>query len=347
MTITTIIPVRNGGDGFRRCLEAILQSDRPADQILVVDDGSTDDSANLAQSLGVQILRLVPAGGVPLGPAAARNRAARDAWGDVLMFIDADVVIRPDALGLVERSLRADAGVVALFGSYDDNPPGPGIVARYKNLLHHHTHQNARTEATTFWAGCGAIRRRTFEAIGGFDDRYTRPSVEDIELGLRLSSNGQRISCVPSIQATHLKRWTLAGMIKTDIFQRAIPWSRLILQSGSLPNDLNLDTKNRISALSAGVIAACLPLTLIWPIIASLVAGAALVVVLSCNAGLIRLLYRRGGCSLAVGGVALHILFLLYSSATFAAMLASDRLGRLSQAIRRTPEAIRRVLQTT
>ena len=347
MKITTIIPVRNGGQGFRLCLEAITGSIRRPDQIFVVDDGSTDGSVELAESFGAHVMRTVPAGGVPRGPAVARNLAAGEAGGDVLVFLDADVVVQPNTIGLIESHLDAQPKVAALFGSYDDNPPVSRIVARYKNLLHHHTHQNARAEASTFWAGCGAIRRRAFEAVGGFDERFTRPSVEDIELGLRLCSRGARIRCQPDIQVSHLKQWTLVSMVKTDILHRAIPWSRLILQGGSMPNDLNLDTANRISALSSLVFFGCLPLAFFFPGIASVLALIALASILALNIGLVRLLYRRGGLPLAIGGVALHTLFLLYSSVTFAVLLAIDRVNRLVCAIRRAPGVVRRVFQAT
>ena len=59
------------------------------------------------------------------------------------------------------------------------------MVSQYRNLLHHFVHQHGHAEASTFWAGCGAIRRAAFDAVGGFDAaRFPRPSIEDIELGL-------------------------------------------------------------------------------------------------------------------------------------------------------------------
>ena len=84
---------------------------------------------------------------------------------------------------------RADPGLVAVFGSYDDDPPADGAVSTFRNLLHHHVHQAAAGPASTFWAGLGALRRDAFLASGGFDERrYPASSVEDIELGMRLSA---------------------------------------------------------------------------------------------------------------------------------------------------------------
>ena len=85
--ISVIIPVHNGGDEFCRCLEALAGSIRPPDELIIVDDASTDDSSGLARPYGAQIISL-PDG--PHGPARARNRGAAAARGEVLVFIDAD-----------------------------------------------------------------------------------------------------------------------------------------------------------------------------------------------------------------------------------------------------------------
>src|SRR5262249_50067799 len=159
-------------------------------EIVVVDDASTDDSSTVASRLGARVFRL-PANA---GPAAARNHGARHASGDILFFVDADVVVGPDAIARVGAALGRHPATAAVFGSYDATPVDSGIVSRYKNLLHHYVHQSGAAEASTFWAGCGAIRRAAFEEVGGFDEaRYRRPSIEDIELGYRLRRAGHRI----------------------------------------------------------------------------------------------------------------------------------------------------------
>ena len=84
-------------------------------------------------------------------------------------------------------------------------------MSAFRNLLHHHVHQTGAGPADTFWTGLGAVRRAAFLDIGGFDEaRYPHPSVEDIDLGRRLSDAGQPILLDPTIQGTHLKAWTLA-----------------------------------------------------------------------------------------------------------------------------------------
>jgi len=337
--LSVIIPVHNGGENLRRCLDALAASTRPPDQVIVVDDASTDGSGDVARQAGAQVIRL---DGSPHGPACARNRGAEAAEGDALVFLDADVAVHPDTLARMERALDTppsppleggiEGGIAALFGSYDDDPPTPGLVARYKNLLHHYVHQHGRRQASTFWAGCGAIRREAFQALGGFDEGYTRPSIEDIELGARLRRAGQRIWLCPDIQVAHLKRWTFVGLLRSDILDRAVPWTRLILRDRRLPADLNVDVRGRLGALAAWGLVIGLALGCWWP---PLWAGALLMVLalILLNADLYRFFARRGGIRFAVGAAGLHTLYLLYSSLVFAGLLAGHILQDRSRRI--------------
>jgi GT2 family glycosyltransferase len=259
MRLSVVVPVHNGGEGLRLCLQALAASARPPDEVIVVDDGSTDGSAALAAALAARVLT-TSAG--PRGPAHARNRGAEAATGEVLVFIDADVAVHADTLARMEALLAGEPNVAAVFGCYDDHPPAHNPASLYKNLLHHYVHQHGAREAGTFWSGCGAVRRAVFRAASGFDEGYTRPSIEDIELGARLRQAGHRIRLCPEIQATHLKRWTLASLWRTDIFGRAVPWTRLILRQGRLSTDLNLDWRSRLSALAAWALLASMLLLL-------------------------------------------------------------------------------------
>jgi GT2 family glycosyltransferase len=244
--VSVIIPVYNSADALRRCLEAVATSTYTHYECIVVDDGSTDDSRDVAASFST---RLVALSGEPRGPAYARNRGAEVARGDVVFFVDADVVMACDTLMKLAETFAADPTIGAVFGSYDDNPEARDFLSRYKNLFHHFVHQHARQDAVTFWSGCGAVRRPVFLELGGFDEvRYPRPSIEDIDLGYRLRAAGHRIVLNKAMQVQHLKRWTMRSMIKTDIVDRGIPWTQLVLREKHIPNDLNLRFSQRVSA---------------------------------------------------------------------------------------------------
>ncbi len=246
-TLSVVVPVRNSPAQLEACLKHLHASGYTSFELIVVDDASTDASPEVARQLGARVVQMPQR----CGPAGARNAGAAQARGRYLLFVDADVCVHPGTLAAVAACFEADQGLAALFGSYDDRPTARNLLSQYKNLFHHFTHQQGLPEATTFWAGCGAVRRDVFTAIGGFDTRYDRPSIEDIELGARLWRAGYCIRLCPEIQAAHLKRWSLFSMIRSDVCDRALPWTRLIVRERHLPNDLNLKYSQRISALAA------------------------------------------------------------------------------------------------
>jgi hypothetical protein len=281
--------------------------------VVVVDDGSRDGSGDRAEAAGFPVLRRAESG----GPAAARNLGARAVSSDVLFFLDADVLPSPDAVERVREIFASPDAPAAVFGSYDDSPDAPGLVSRYRNLLHHWTHQRGRREASTFWGACGAIRREEFLRRGGFDESYRRPSIEDIELGYRLRAAGRRIILDRDLRVTHLKRWRLGEMLRTDLVARAIPWTRLILRDRRLPDDLNTHRGGRLSVALACLAAAALPPALLSPPLAA-AAGGGLVALVLLNLPFYRFLARRGGLPLALAGIPLHWLYFLTAGTGFA-----------------------------
>jgi glycosyltransferase involved in cell wall biosynthesis len=313
LSYSVIIPVCNGEAHLDRCLEALAASTRKPDEIVVVDDSSNDRSAAIAHGRGCKVITLV---GGPTGPATARNRGVGASSGDIIVFVDCDVAVHPETLALMEGQFLANPDLCGVFGSYDDRPTAVGLVSSYRNLLHHHVHQRSRREASTFWAGCGAIRREVLEAAAGFDETYRWASIEDIQLGLRLHSAGHRLLLCPEIQATHRKRWSLLQVIHTDVFYRAIPWTKLLLSQGSWPNDLNLRWENRISAVAAWMLLLLLVFSATSVHLLGTVAGPVLLL-LGCNWGLYRLFHRRCGFTFLLGAIGLHWLHYLYTSATF------------------------------
>jgi glycosyltransferase involved in cell wall biosynthesis len=241
-SISVVIPAYNGGRNLDVCLNAVEHLALSPNEVIVVDDGSSDGSIERAAARGVRILRTPGR----QGPAVARNIGAGAATGEILLFLDADVCVHGDAIDRVVTAL-ADPSVDAVIGSYDDDPSCPDFLSQYKNLMHCFVHQTACSEASTFWSGCGAIRRKVFLELSGFDANYARPAIEDIELGYRMRQAGRRILLDRDLRARHLKKWTFWGLLKTDIVDRGIPWTELILRDQRMPNDLNLQISQRVS----------------------------------------------------------------------------------------------------
>jgi glycosyltransferase involved in cell wall biosynthesis len=307
-----IIPVHNGEKFLPRCLDA-LKSGYARYELIVVDDCSTDRSPAISQEKGARVLKTTRQS----GPGAARNLGAREARGEVLFFVDADVVVSPDTVERVAADFIEHPDVAAVFGSYDDQPAEKNFISQYKNLFHRFVHQQARGEAETFWAGCGAIRRDVFLAVNGFDaERYPRPAIEDIELGYRMRAKGHRILLDKQLQAKHLKRWTLKSMLHADIFCRAVPWSMLIFESKGMINDLNLQTRDRISAGLLGLSLLLLPIALLKPqLLLAIIVLPAIIPVL--NHKLYRFFFQHKGLGFAILVFPLHLLYYFYSATTF------------------------------
>ena len=330
VAVTVIVPVYNQPAELAQCLAALEASAGPDTEIIVVDDGSTGDTVAADALTSARVLRLAD----NAGPAAARNHGARHARGEILFFVDADVIVAPGAVQHVTRVLSGDPTIAAVFGSYDASPRSQSVVSQYRNLLHHFVHQEGNPEASTFWAGCGAVRRAAFEAVAGYDEaRFRRPSIEDIELGYRLRRAGYRIRLDRNLQCTHLKRWRLPSYIWNDITRRAMPWARLILETGHVPDDLNLRRDQRVSAGLAALAGLCVALAPWWP--ALLVGtGLGLAGVVGLNRRLFSLFFRRRGLVFAAACAPLHVLYYLYSAASYALVWVAWHVGFLG--VRRT-----------
>jgi glycosyltransferase involved in cell wall biosynthesis len=315
MLVSVIIPVYNGGELLQHCLAALQQTIYDSWECIVVDDGSTDDSVAIAQQFGVTVISSHQPQG---GPAHARNTGAQVAKGDVLFFIDADVLVQPGTMGHAVATMMSDPDLAACFGSYDDAPTEGNFFSQYRNLLHHYVHQTSSAEASTFWSGCGMIRHDLFMEMNGFDmEAYPRPSIEDIDLGYRLKEDGYHIRLEKLLLVRHMKRWSAKSMVLTDIRDRALPWTRLIIQGGGLPNDLNLQTHQR---LSTAVI--FLALLALWFVFFS---PTALIIVISVILALIQLnrdfytfLLKKKGLLFTLMAMPWHWLYYFYSGLSFA-----------------------------
>lgn len=307
LTVSVVVPVYKGGDDFRRCIEALRQL-RPAPlEILIVVDGPDREAVEAARASGLNVLQMER----NRGPAAARNAGAAVAKGDLLLFLDADILVPEDAIAKARESFQREPGLTAIFGSYDDQPAAENFLSQYRNLLHHYVHQHSLEQATTFWSGCGVIRRDVFLESGGFNPDYTCPSIEDIELGYRLTDAGHRIRLVKTLQVKHLKRWTALRLITTDFWQRAVPWTELLM-TRPMANDLNIGYLSRLSVALLFLALTLLPLAILDYRLMLLVAFILLLLV-ALNARLYRFFWNRRGFVFTLKAIFWHWLYYFYS----------------------------------
>lgn len=315
LTISVVMPAYRAEHLLPQVLPPLLNLLERGEvtEVLVVDDQSPDGTADLAREMGATVLT-TPRNG---GPGLARNLAAEHAKGDILWLVDSDVIAREDGPTHI-RSAFADPEVGAMFGSYDTEPAGKPWFSRYKNLVHHYYHQKGNTDASTFWAGCGALRKDVFLSVGGFDiETYKVPSIEDIELGYRIRNAGYRIVLDPGMLCKHLKVWTFGNSVHTDMFKRALPWSRLMIGREGVTNDLNTGNAEKLRAVVAWLLAfsiLILPFDLSnWTWVVSLA-----IIAVAVNLDIAKFFYRVGGLGFAAKSMAYHQFYYMYASAVFA-----------------------------
>lgn len=318
--LSVIMPAHNAAGVLPRTLGALRASDLPKDrwELIVVDDGSTDETSLIAGRYADTVVTLP---GRPHGPAYARNRGFEVSRGDIIVFIDSDCVVHTDTLSRFADTFAGEEEVGAVFGSYDNRPPAPGLMSQYRNLIHHYVHHRNAGDVETFWAGAGAVRREVFAEAGLYDEwHYGRPQIEDIELGARIRGLGQRIVLRPEIQVTHLKRWTLMGVIRTDLKDRGIPWARLLMHRGAMmaTGSLNLRWTEKLNTVIAWLALLALlawPLTG-WSLLPWLALGGVAIVMLT-NYSLWQFFARLRGPAFAVLVMPAHLLYYLLNGISF------------------------------
>ncbi|MDP7079287.1 MAG: glycosyltransferase family 2 protein [Candidatus Undinarchaeales archaeon] len=199
-TISVVIPVYNGAVTLGACLKALTGSDTDDDvlEVIVVDDGSTDSSADLAEGLGVRVVRLERNS----GPATARNRGAAASSGDVVVFLDADMQVKQGTISALAERVN-DPSIGAVFCPYDPTTKYDHKFATFVNLLYCFWFSNHPVDSNVLVGSAMAMRREVFEA-NRFDECFSRASVEDIELGWALLSRGLRIVLAKDLPVSNI-----------------------------------------------------------------------------------------------------------------------------------------------
>lgn len=314
MSISVIIPAYKAETTIGLCLDALLAAGFNTEDIIVVDDGSPDDTVARARDRRIEPLRL----GSNRGPAQARNAGVVVSRGDIVFFVDADVVVHADVRDRLERFFAEHSDHAGVFGSYDDAPPAPPRVSRSRNLLHHHVHQRSAGPVSSFWTGCGAMRRADFDAADGF--RTEDEMIEDVGLGLRLARLGRLVILDPELRCTHLKSWSWRGFAKTDYRHRAQPWTRMMHDPANkdLAHVLNADLRGKASVISVGLSLLALPVLAVSVPLAVALAVLSLAALGGIERRFLALVLRVGGTADAATALAMLWVHYLAAGAGYA-----------------------------
>ena len=240
LELSVVVLTRDSTRTLRDVLEAIRASEleRVAYEIIVVDDASADGSAAVAARYADTVVKLT---GRAAGPAYGRNRGAEIARGDVIGFIDGDVVVRPDTLRRMLSAMAENPEITALAASRDDSSCAPNFVSQYWNLLLSFGEQREGRKAAQFAAGCGMVRRAEFLTAGMYDEwRFNTGCMETVELGERLSRAGHGVVLSPQMKVVHLKHWDLPSVARevwhrSRVLARSLGYQRM---SAAAPSEV-------------------------------------------------------------------------------------------------------------
>lgn len=317
LSFSVVVPAHQAAGTLARCLEGIHSGMlSPVDEVLVVDDGSSDGTAAAAAGFPCTIVTHPE----PRGAAAARNSGAARAAGSHLVFVDSDVVLPPGWRGTLAGLLTTTSPAQDIVVGFPaEQPPFADFFSAYKHLFIHHTYRRqAPGPLGGIYGSFFALERSLFHRLGGFDQRFVGAAFEDLELGLRAQAAGAKIFLTDLLCWQHLHRYSWRAALGNDV-RRARGYVRTVLEGkGLLPMALRQGGANNADPrLVLGVMAAtgavfcagwCLtPAAWLLPPgpLPALGVGAALLAAhLALNLDFLTLQARVGGGAMALKGLA-------------------------------------------
>ena len=289
--ISVIIPNRNGAATLATCLEAVLASAYDRFEVVVVDDCSTDGSADLIQKYPCRLIRLDRHGGA----AKARNVGAAHSRGDLLFFTDADCVVEKDTLAAAARAMAGAGHTAIVGGTYTPKPYDPGFFSLFQSVFINYSETKHQADPDYLATHALVMTREGFAAAGGFPENFL-PILEDVAFCHALKKRGYKLRLDPAILVRHIFNYSLCRSLANGI-RKAKFWTLYSLRH----RDLTADSGTASIELKSNVIALFLLLPLLaaarlaahpWPLLpAALVLGANLFV----NRHLLRAFYRTAG----------------------------------------------------
>ncbi len=238
-----------------RCLDALYSSDYGDFEVIVVDDCSNDNSVEVIQSSPCRLVRLDKHSGA----SAARNTGARLSTGDLLFFIDADCVVRPDTLSCVNSAAEGKKEVVC-GGTYTRLPYDDAFFSTFQSVFIHYS-ETKRSEPDYIASHAMVIDRETFRQSGGFPEDFM-PIIEDVEFSHRLRRKGAELEMDPSILVSHIFGFTFVKSLR-NAFRKSRYWTAYSLKNRDIFRDsgtASLELKTNVASLFLAVLLGLLAL---------------------------------------------------------------------------------------
>ena len=241
--ISVVIPNYNAGSTIGKCLEAVLSSKYDRFEVIVADDGSSDNSIGIINTFPCKLIQLHK----HAGASSARNTGARESAGEIIFFIDADCIVAEDTLSLVNKAMSAqEAGVVG--GSYTQLPYDSNFFSIFQSVFINYS-ELKRKEPDYIASHSMAIERRIFEESGGFPEQFL-PIIEDVELSHRLRRAGYKLQMAPEVLVRHIFNFTLWKSLRNG-FRKSRYWIMYSLGNKDVFKDSGTASKElKVNVLS-------------------------------------------------------------------------------------------------
>jgi glycosyltransferase involved in cell wall biosynthesis len=298
--VTVIVPNYNYETSLELCLRAIqAQTYRPV-ELIMVDDGSTDESVAIAERLGVKVIST----GRNQGVAAARNLGAAQTSGEILVFVDSDVAIYPDSVEVAVARLMADPGLGAVCSIHDPEPLiRDSLIEEYRALQYYYWTASSEGSISFLFPATFAMPRRVFEEVGPFNPRLR--DTEEVEYGHRLTQRYDMV-LTSAVRSRHDHDHDLRGLLR-KLYKRGRDRVPLYAQRKRFAR--GFETSNRaggsLAALAAVATVPAAPL--FWPTGTALPA-LALAASIAADFGMYRFVLRRRGPVFLLYFVGVHFL---------------------------------------
>lgn len=285
-----MIPNRNGAETIGHCLEALLASKHDSFEVVVVDDCSADNSVQIIKKFPCKLIELTS----HAGAAAARNRGVNNSRGDIIFFTDADCLVLPDTLQMVEKAARKHGPQVIVGGTYTCRPFDHSFFSMFQSVFINYSELKKAAAPDYIATHAMAIHAATFRATGGFQEDV--PILEDVEFSHRLRRAGYRLRMADRLLVRHIFNYSLAKSFR-NAYIKAKFWVKYSISN----RDLYSDSGTASLELKINVLLFPLLLLLLfaWLSFPGIIPPAALLLLLSINLltnhRLLALFFKTGG----------------------------------------------------
>lgn len=306
MKISVIIPAYNAQKTLRETLASVYASEFKDYEVMVIDDLSNDQTVEIAKEFNCRIRKSEGY----RNRALARNTGIKESRGEILVFIDSDIVIKPDSLGLIWNNFQDNPEISGLTGMLSKYTPDGNFLTQYKNLYLHYIFKNMPKEIEFLYGGICALRREAIYKHNLFFDKEIARA-NDTELGARITQKGLKIFLIQDLIVTHLKVYHPISFLKNEFF---IPFdftismfkNRTIFHSLKKTRFAHTSIKQAISVGLTLIMAGLIPFIFINLKVLSLILSL-FVLFLALNLNFLIFLKKEKG-----GAFFLKSLFLLY-----------------------------------